>query len=414
MRLFKGDIIHTKTPNQFEVFEDGYILEDNGIVVEVGFELDKKYPIVKIIDHTGRLLLPSFVDLHTHAVQYANLGLGLDEELLSWLEIYTFKEEAKFSDISYAKKVFSYLLDDIVKAGTTRVVFFGSIHEEATELLIEMSIAKGIGAYIGKVNMDRNAPDSLLEDSDNSVAITKRLLRVGNDKVKSIITPRFAPSCSEKLMRELGELEDKLEVQTHISENRDEIKWIEELFPDAKSYLDVYLKNGLISNRTILAHAIFSTKEELSVIKEKGAFIAHCPSANVNLTSGVMDAKFYLDQGINLGLGTDVGAGDSLSIRKNIVLAIQMSKINHIISNEKKILSFSEAFYLATKRGGSYFGKVGSFEKGYKLDMLVIERDKLADIKDFSLVEKLQRFIYSGNDEMILERYCEGVKLFFY
>lgn len=411
MRLFKGNIIYTKNKNQFEVLENGYILEKDGIISDVGMDLIEKYPKINLIDYSNKLIIPGFVDLHFHAVQYGNLGVGLDEELLDWLNHYTFKEEIKFSDLKYAKLIFETALDDIIKNGTTRIVFFSSIHEEATKLLIDLCIERKIGAFVGKVNMDSNSPKELSEDTDESIAITKRLLKLGNDKVKSIITPRFAPSCSEELMMGLGKLGNNNYIQTHISENEDEVKWVKKLFPDSKDYLDVYLKNKLLSKNTILAHCVFITDEEKKIMKEKGCFIAHCPSANINLTSGIINIKDSLDRNMKIGLGTDVGAGNTVSIKDTIVSAIQMSKVNHIIYRENKILSLSEAFYLATKGGGEYFGKVGSFEKGYELDMLVVEPDELTLKRKLNIKEQLQRFIYSGDNNMIISRYCRGCKL---
>jgi len=157
MKLFKGNIIFTKEKQEFSIINDGYILSSEGKIVEVGPRLSEKYPNVEIVDYSNRLLIPSFVDLHFHAVQYGNLGIGLDEELLDWLNDYTFKEEAKFEDISYAKGIFERALNHIIACGTTRIVFFSSIHQEATELLMKLCKEKGIAAFVGKVNMDRNA-----------------------------------------------------------------------------------------------------------------------------------------------------------------------------------------------------------------------------------------------------------------
>ncbi len=409
MKLYKGNIIFTKEKHTFEVLENGYILEHKGIIKDIGLDLNKKYPNVIVTDYSHKILMPGFVDLHFHAVQYGNLGIGLDEELLDWLNMYTFKEEEKFSNLNYANLIFDEALNHIVKNGTTRIVFFSSIHEKATELLMDLCNKKGIGAYVGKVNMDRNSPETLQENTEESFKITKRLMKKGTDLVKPIITPRFVPSCTKEIMDKLGRLADgKFPIQTHISENENEIKWVSELHPESKNYLDVYNKSNLVTDKTILAHCVFCTDNEKEVIKEKGAYVAHCPSANFNLTSGIMNVKDYIDRGIKVGLGTDVGAGQSPSIKDSIVLAIQMSKTNHIINREDEIMKFSEAFYLATKGGGEYFGKVGSFEVDYELDMLVIKPDFISKEKGISIKEQLQRFIYSGDDRMIETRYCKG------
>lgn len=409
MKLIKGNIIFTKNKDEFEVIENGFILEDKGIICDVGLSLDKTHADVEIIDYSNHLLIPGFVDLHFHAVQYGNLGIGLDEELLDWLNTYTFKEEEKFKDLAYAEIIFREALENIIRLGTTRIVFFSSIHEDATKLLIDLCDEYQIAAYVGKVNMDRNASEGLLEASEASLEATKRLMDAYDNM---IITPRFVPSCTLDLMNELGKLSNKTyPVQTHISETEDEIKWVKSLHPQAKNYLDVYDTCGLIHSKTILAHCVFCTNEEKNTIKEKDAYVAHCPSANFNLTSGIMNVKDYINKGINVGLGTDVGAGNTPSIKNIIVEAIKMSKVNHMINSSDEVLSFSEAFYLATKGGGAYFGKVGSFEKGYDLDLLVVKPDDLSVSRGINCIEQLQRFVYAGHHDMIRTSYCRGKKL---
>jgi len=213
-------------------------------------------------------------------------------------------------------------------------------------------------------------------------------------------------------MSRLGELASKgYPVQTHISENESEIEWVKSLHPEAKNYLDVYDKAGLITDKTILAHCVFCSKEERKVIHDKRAFVAHCPAANFNLTSGIMNAKLYLDEDIKIGLGTDVGAGHTPSIRQVLVEAIKMSKVNHMMNKTMPVLTLSEAFYMATKGGGEYFGKVGSFESGYDLDMLVIKPDELSITRKIDSLMQLQRFLYSGENKMISEVYCKGKRL---
>lgn len=409
MKLFKGNIIYTKNRESFEILENGFILEENGRVKDIGLELLEKYPETELADYSGRLLIPGFVDLHFHAVQYGNLGIGLDEELLDWLNTYTFKEEEKFSDLVYAEMIFKEAIKDIIQSGTTRIAFFSSIHEGATRLLMDLCESHNLSAYVGKVNMDRNASEALLESPTTSFEITKRLVE---ETEQAIITPRFVPSCTKKLMTSLGELAQKgYPVQTHISENENEIEWVKLLHPEAKNYLDVYDQCGLVTDRTILAHCVFCTDEEKEVIKNRGAYVAHCPAANFNLTSGIMNVKDYINKGIKVGLGTDVGAGHTPSIRTIIVEAIKMSKVNQMMHRDEDVLSFSEAFYLATKGGGSYFGNVGSFEVGYDFDLLVIKPDDLSLSRGINYLEQLQRFIYAGNNKMIIASYCQGKKL---
>ncbi|WP_372450510.1 amidohydrolase family protein [Clostridium chauvoei] len=184
--------------------------------------------------------MPGFIDLHFDAPQFANLGLGLDKELIPWLKNYAFPEEAKFKDVNYAKNIYINVIKEIWKQGTTRVVLFSSLHKEGTRVLFDLLIKSGLGAYVGKVNMDRNSPEYLIEDTNQSISDTEDIIKEYIDKsdlVKPIITPRFVPSCTPELMKKLGELSEKYDllIQSHLSENHLEIEWIKELHRECSS-----------------------------------------------------------------------------------------------------------------------------------------------------------------------------------
>ena len=297
-----------------------------------GESLPSMYEGLPVVEYRNQLIIPGFVDTHAHAPQYCNRGLGMDKELLPWLETYTFPEESKFKDTEYARLVYSAFVRDLWRHGTTRSILFGTIHKDSTLVLMELLQQAGLSALVGKVNMDRNSPDFLIEDTTQSLADTKAWLeasKVFGPLVKPVITPRFVPSCTSELMRGLGELakEYDVPVQSHLSENHGEIEWVSALHPESGSYTDVYYEHQLMGQTpTVMAHCI------------------------------------------------------------------------HL----------SEAFYLATKGGGTFFGKVGSFEVGYELDALVIDDTSMFDANERSLEERLERWIYIGDDRHIMKRYVAG------
>lgn len=243
-------MVFTKNIGELTSFENGYLVVENGKINSVYKILPKEYEEYEIIDFKDKLLVPGFVDIHLHAPQINNLGLGADLELLNWLEKYTFPEEAKYKDLDYTEKSYKALVNKLWENGTTSSVIFGSIFKKSNILLSKMISQSGLKAYVGKVNMDRNSPDYYIEDTEQSLIDTEDFIgEVSKIKnIKPIITPRFVPSCSKELMYGLGELAEKydLKIQSHLSENIDEVKWVRELHPDCKNYIDVYEKYNLL------------------------------------------------------------------------------------------------------------------------------------------------------------------------
>ncbi|QXE17715.1 guanine deaminase [Clostridium sp. 001] len=416
--IVKGNIIFTKTFGKFEVFENGYIVVEGKCVKGVYKNFPEKFRNTRVIDYGDAIIIPGFVDLHLHASQYGNLGLGLDKELMPWLQEYTFPEEAKYADINYAKKVYSALIRDLWRFGTTRACVFATIHKDSTKLLMDLFAESGLSAYVGKVNMNRNSPEYLVESTENSVYDTEEILQEYSTKyelVKPIITPRFVPSCSMKLLKNLGNLAKKynVPVQSHLCENNDEVKFVKELHPDCKNYARVYDRAGLLGDvPTIMAHCILVDEDEIELMNGKNVFIAHNPSSNCNLSSGIAPIRRFVTRGIPVGLGSDISAGHSLSMTNVIVNSGQASNLKWLQSSKvDKPFSTAELFYLATKGGGKFFGKVGSFENGYDFDALVIDDSSLSIFKQLSIEERLQKFIYTGDDRNIKERYVAGKKI---
>lgn len=413
--VIKGDIVFTKERGKFTIFEDSYLYIEDGKVKSISNSLENIYKDYTLKDYSDKIIIPGFVDLHLHAPQFPNRGLGLDKELIPWLNTYTFPEEGKYSELDYSGKVFRKVIRELWRSGTTRSVVFSSVFKNSTKLLMDLFIESGLGAYVGKVNMDRNTTPLLTESTNDSLVDTEEIIKEYENKsdlVKFIITPRFIPTCSSELLEGLGALAIKYNVpiQSHLNENKNEVIWVKELYPQSKNYASVYDDFGLFGQtKTIMAHCIYNTDDEINLMRENNVFVAHCPFSNFNLSSGIAPIRKYLNNELNIGLASDISGGDVLSIPKIMVGAIQASKMTWCNEDRNmNPLTVEEAFYLGTKGGGKFFGKVGSFEEGYEFDALVIDTDNLHCGKDLSIEEKIQQFIYIGNEDNIIERYVAG------
>ena len=394
----------------------------DGICKGAFTELPEQYRGLQLYDYGERLIIPGMTDLHVHAPQYTFRGIGMDEELLEWLTTYTFPEEAKYSDMEYAKKAYGYFAEDLRRCFTTRAVVFGTMHNEATINLMDQLEDTGVITYVGKVNMDRNGGEGLQEESaEASLQATLDWLQAIDGRYKNtkpILTPRFIPSCSDDLMRGLGKLsaERNLRIQSHLSENQSEVAWVKELVPESTSYANAYElfdTMGSAELPTIMAHCVYSGEEEMSILKKHGAYIAHCADSNMNLTSGIAPIRKFMDAGIKVGLGTDVAAGSSMNMLKTMLITLQASKMYYrLVDTDVKPLSFEEVFYLATAGGGEYFGKVGTFKDGYEFDAVVIDDSKMYSMRDMSIRERIERMCYNDADAIIKDKFVKGKKVY--
>ncbi len=415
--LFHGDYATAcAEPGKLIVYENAYALVCDGVLEELTPVKPSVGDDVVEIDWKGKLIIPAFSDVHLHAVQYVTTGLGYDKELLPWLTDYTFPEEARFADRDYAARVFTDLAHDLWSCGTLHSTIFSSINTDATILLAEKLVEAGLSAFVGKVNMDRNGGVDLEETTEESVSETLRYLDLmapfEGHGVKPILTPRFAPSCTPELMQRLGELsvERSLPVQSHVNENFDEIEWVRSLFPDSRDYMSVYHDFNLLpEGRTVMAHCIYNTDEELEMMRERDVLVAHCPASNANIASGIMPSAQLIDKGIRVGLGSDIGGGNRLFIGHQISLAMKQSRLRWVFTDRSsRIISFAEAFRMGTAGGGSFFGKTGAFMPGYAFDALVIDDSRLSRYRPLDITERLQRFIFVGDDRHIVARYRGG------
>lgn len=420
--VLRGDICWSDRQRKLHCAQDAYLVCENGRCAGVFDALPQGYAALPLIDHRGKLVIPGMADLHIHAPQYAFRGLGMDLELLDWLQQYAFPEEAKYNDLEYAKAAYRVFADNLRRSATTRISAFATVHLDATVLLMELLEEAGIAGYVGKVNMDREAPDELREpDAAHSAALTMEWLQAVKDKctsIRPILTPRFLPSCSDALLEKLQEIRKdwELPVQSHLSENPGEVAWVAELFPKAAFYGDGYDRYGLFGKdaKTVMAHCVYCSEEEMQRMQDNGVFVAHCPASNMNLSSGIAPIRRFLERGIRVGLGSDVAGGESESIFRAISDAIQVSKLYwRYVDSTAAPLSFEEAFYLATLGGGEFFGAVGSFLPGYAFDAVVLEDAPLNPLNTLSLPQRLERAVYLEADGKYLrEKYVDGACVF--
>ncbi len=419
--ILKGDLCWSKGPNQIETVQGGYLVSVDGISKGVFETLPDEYRHLPLHDYSGRLVTPGLTDLHVHAPQYTFRALGMDLELLEWLDTNTFPEESRYADLTYAKAGYEKFVDDLRRGPNTRSCIFATIHVPATELLMDLLEDSGLVTLVGKVNMDRNSPDSLREESAAvSAAATVEWLERAADKYErtgTILTPRFIPSCTDELMERLGRIqrEHKLAVQSHLSENMGEVAWVQELCPTSKFYGDAYDSFDLFGGDApaIMAHCVLSGEEEQALMRARGVYIAHCPASNMNLSSGVAPAGKYLREGQNIGLGSDVAGGSHLSIFRAMSDAVQASKLRWRLQDQSiKPLTSAEAFYMGTLGGGSFFGMVGSFDPGYELDAVVLDDSRLSTPRMLTLTERLEKVIYLSEDRDVAGKFVRGRQLF--
>ena len=425
--IIKGNICQTKNPKELDLHENAFVVCVEGISKGVFDSFPEEYAYLPLYDYKDSLIFPGMIDLHVHAPQFAFRGMCMDLELMDWLNRYTFPEEEKYENIEYAKKAYSMFVDTLKKSATTRSCIFATRHRYATELLMEMMEESGLISYVGKVNMDREASENLVEESAMSSAYnTFGWINACKDKfinTKPILTPRFIPCCTDQLMEELREIQMAygIPVQSHLSESKGEIEFVKFLRPDNAFYGDSYNEYDMFGKnddnntnvKTVMAHCVWSTEEEVKLMLENGVFVAHCPASNLNLTSGIAPIRKYLDKGLNIGLGTDIAGGHSDSIFRAITDTIQVSKMYfRMVDESYKPLVFSEAFYLATKGGGAFFGNVGSFEEGYEFDAIVMDDSILVHPQSLNLAERMERAVYLGLDQKkIIAKYVFGRKI---
>ena len=414
MRIYHGNIVYSKNKDELVELSNGYIVvDDEGIIEEVSNVIPEQYNNLPVTDFGGDVIIPAFSDLHVHAPQYPNRGIAMDKLLADWLNEYTFPLESKYKDEKFAKEVYEKFVNDLIKHGTMHAVVFGTIHNPATDILVNELEDKGIQSYVGKVNMDKDSPNYLIEETDQSIKNTETFVEkhINNKYAKPILTPRFAPACSFELLKKLGELSNKYQVgvQTHIVESLWEKEEAKKCFDGCRCDMHIYKEAGLLNQKPfIAAHFIFPSDEDIELLNECGGYAVQCPDATTNVIAGIMQTGNLLDKGINLGIGSDISAGSYLGMYRQVSSVVRLSKIKAFYEKDIRPVNFKETFYMATKQSGALFNKVGSLEKGYYFDALVITdlNDSFNKLKPAELVE---RFCYSGDVTNIKSRYMRGI-----
>ncbi len=352
----------------------------------------------------GAVILPGFVDVHLHYPQTRVIG-SASGPLLPWLERSVFPEEARFADHDYAVAVAEGFCEALIRQGTTCAAIYSSSHPIAARVLFETLDRSGLRAEAGLTLMDRNAPAELLLDADAAMAASAELLERwhghDHDRLRLSMIPRFAISCTPQLLRAAGEFADAhaLTVQTHIAENRDEITTTLELFPRARDYLEVYESHGCATARTILAHCIHLSESEWQRVAAQDLAVAHCPDSNFFLGSGQMPLATALARGVRIGLGTDVGAGRTFSIRRTASAAYDAALVREDPVTPEQLL------WLATRGGARALGKhhLGCLAPGYEGDFVAI-----AAPEGVSLAELIDALLFRHDAGPVLATMVRG------
>ena len=411
LTILRGTVVSAPALGRLDCTPGGYLVAEEGRITGVYPVLPEQYAGAAVEDFGDALILQSFADLHLHAPQYPMLGMGMDLPLLDWLDTYTFRTEARFEDLDYARRVYRRLARDLITSGTTRVSAFASRHTDATLILMEELEKAGVTGYVGKVNMDRNAGPSQEETAESLSETLRWLENCRFTNIRPILTPRFTPACTDGLMESLGKLaaERDLPVQSHLSENTGEIAWVKELHPDCPQYWESYRKYGLWKDRTLMAHCVHSDRREQEAMASSGVWAVHCAASNVNLCSGTAPVRELIERGVRVALGSDIAGGDQLAMNKVAVMSIRASKIKQIETG-KPFLTVPEAYYLASTAGHLYFGGGAGFQPGHKLHAVVVDDSAFPEsTRPLTLPERFERSIYLMEKQHIKAVYSEGV-----
>lgn len=443
-QYFKGSLFHTSTHGKLEFIKDALLtVDEQGIIETVLAPSDERYAaeldqakattqLVELLE--GQYFLPGFIDLHVHAPQWPQAGVALDEPLATWLEKGTFPLEAKYADVDFAKEVYNDLVAHLLSLGTTTVLYFATIHHEASFALAEICGQKGQRGLVGKVVMDLEGanPDfyrdasakTAIEATEKFILAVKELGKGVKQGIYPVVTPRFAPSCSAEALAGLGELAQKYDV--HVQSHCSESQWAHDHVIERFGKRDTEVLNdfGLLHDKSVMAHCNFLNESDGDIYLETGTAVAHCPISNGYFANSVFPVKKFKEQGLEMGLGTDISGGYSPSLYDNIRQAVISSRmledgvdVNVALGNRgvtDSRISVVEAFSLATQGGGEALSlPIGVLKSGYACDLQVIDtkvvNHRIASFGVFEAPEEiLQKILYLATKENIRQVWVQG------
>ena len=379
--LVKGAILHfpsqtSRPEEEYEYVKNGALVTRNGKIVAVGAasDLSPQYPDATIKDFGDKLIVPGLIDAHLHFPQTEMIA-SYGEQLLEWLENYTFPTEKKFADKAYASTIADAFLHQLHRNGTTTAMVYSSVHPEACDALFERASAHDMLMIAGKVCMDRHCPDDLKDNPESAKHDSIKLIEKWHGKGRNYyaLTPRFAPTSSPEQMAALAEVAaayPDVFIQTHLSENHNEIEWVKSLYPEHIDYLDVYDHYGLVRPRAVFGHCLHLSKREWARFKEAGAVAAFCPTSNLFLGSGLFDLASARELDVNLALATDVGAGTSFSMLRTLGEAYKVCQLR------QTRLSPLYGLYMMTQGAAVSLHldeKIGNLNAGTDADFVVLD-----------------------------------------
>lgn len=378
-------------------------------------DLLARYPNASITEYGNHLILPGFVDAHVHYPQTAMIA-SWGKRLIDWLNTYTFPEEMRFADPDYAAEIAERYLDLALAHGTTSMASYCTIHPASVDALFEAAATRGMAVVAGKTCMDRNAPDGLRDTAksayDDSKALLERWHETG--RARYAITPRFSPTSTPDQLTALGALwaeNPSCLMQTHLSEQTDEIAWVRDLFPEARDYLDTYERFGLLGPHGLYGHAIHMEPRELDRLSELGAQVAHCPTSNTFIGSGLCDVQGLMASGIGVGLATDTGGGSSFSMLRTMAAAYEVAQLRGTALHPAHLL------WLATEGAAQAIGRggeIGTLTPGTAADLVVLDLASTPAIAQRSvratdLWEAVFPTFMMGDDRAIAQVWVNGV-----